>query len=158
MGRVGGASKRVELLAFYRAGIPTQEGLLMLRSISIVAAAAALLAVGALSAAAGNSHGKAVSHLATSTTLRAEAKGDAISTLARAMGEAASSGATVNIARAKANAAAATAQAQADTDTDATEPPDVSDANDVSDGNHQNHGATVSAIAHKDKGEADKGD
>jgi hypothetical protein len=134
----------------------------MLRSISIVAAVAALFAVGALSAAAGNSHGKAVSHLATSTTLRAEAKGDAISTLARAIGEAAPSGATGNTARAKANVAAATAQAQADTDTDATETTDdATDSNeaaDTNDANDQNHGATVSAIAHKDKGEADQGD
>ena len=53
----------------------------MLRLILIAAAAAGLLAVGALSAVAGNSHGKAVSTLATSTTLKGETKGDAISTL-----------------------------------------------------------------------------
>src|SRR5256885_133902 len=54
----------------------------MLRSIWIAVGAAVLLAVGALTAAAANSHGKTVSTLATGTTLKGEAKGDAISTLA----------------------------------------------------------------------------
>src|SRR5256885_2648516 len=54
----------------------------MLRSILIAVGAAVLLAVGALTAAAANSHGKTVSTLATGTTLKGEAKGDAISTLA----------------------------------------------------------------------------
>jgi hypothetical protein len=142
----------------------------MLRSISIVAAVAALLAGGALSAAAGNSHGKAVSHLATSTTLRAEAKGDAISTLARALSEVASSGAAAKTTRTKANVTPVTAPAEADTDTDATDAADTNDAADsnevadtneaadTKDANDRNDGGTVSAIAHKDKGEADQGD
>ncbi len=55
----------------------------MLRSVFVAAAAAMLLAVGALSATAGNSQGKVVSTPATGTTL----KGDAIGTLASAKGE-----------------------------------------------------------------------
>ena len=60
----------------------------MFRSIWIAAGAAVLLAVGALTAVAANSHGKAVSTLATTTTLNGEAKGDAISAMASAKGEA----------------------------------------------------------------------
>jgi hypothetical protein len=84
----------------------------MLRSVFVAVTAAGLLAVGALSALAGNSHGKAVSTLATGTTL----KGDAISTLARATGELKS-----DAARANADAAPAATQAQAETDSDAAD-------------------------------------
>ncbi len=56
----------------------------MLRSMMIAAAAAGLLAIGALSAMAGNAHGKAVSTLATSTTLKGEAKSDSAKAAAAA--------------------------------------------------------------------------
>src|SRR6266567_139308 len=109
-----------------RQNLENQEGFFMLRSIMIAAAAAGLLAVGALSAVAGNSHGKAVSTLATSTTL----KGDAISTLASAKGEA------------KSDAAKADAEATAaDTDAD-----DTDEATSDSDA----HGDAVSAVAKSD--------
>ena len=70
----------------------------MFRSILIAAAAAGLLAVGALTAAAANSHGKAVSDLARSTTLTGEAKGDAVSTLASTKSEAAKADAVADAA------------------------------------------------------------
>ena len=59
----------------------------MFRSISIAVAAAAVLAVGALTAVVANAHGSSLSRLATSTTLKGEAKGDAVSALARATSE-----------------------------------------------------------------------
>src|SRR5260370_3308866 len=79
----------------------------MIRSIIAVAAAAGLLAVGAMTVVAGNSHGKSVSTLAKSTTLKGEAKGDAISTLASANGEAKSDAAKADAKADKAARAAA---------------------------------------------------
>ena len=97
----------------------------MFRSIWIAAGAAALLAVGALTAVAANSHGKAVSTLAASTTLTGEAKGDAISTLAST----------------KSDVANAAARAGADAD----------EANDeAEDGDNDAHGDAVSAVARSD--------
>jgi len=66
----------------------------MLRSIMIAAAAAGLLAVGALTAVAATSHGKPVSDLARSTTLSGAAKGDAVKTLASTKSDAAKNHAT----------------------------------------------------------------
>src|ERR1700686_4820238 len=77
----------------------------MFRSIMIVAAAAGLLAVGAMSAVAGNSHGKAVGTLATSTIL----KGNSLSAIVRATGELRASAARLN---ASDNAAPAAGQPQ----------------------------------------------
>ena len=107
----------------------------MLRLIMIAAAAAGLLAVGALSALAANSHGKPVSTLATSTALKGEAKGDAISTLARAKGEAKSDAAKTK--------AADTDVEAPDEDADETTDEDDSDDNDQ-------HGDAVSAVAKSD--------
>ncbi len=59
----------------------------MFRSISIALAIAGVLVVGALTAVAANAHGSPVSRLATTTALKAAAKGNAISTLASARGE-----------------------------------------------------------------------
>src|SRR5438094_829619 len=99
----------------------------MLRSIMIAAAAAGLLAVGALTAVAANSHGKSVSDRARSTTLKAEAKGDAVSTLASAKGEAKSDAA-------KADAAADAVARAADDATASSEDKDT-------------HGDAVSKVA-----------
>jgi len=97
----------------------------MLRSIWIAVGAAVLLAVGALTAAAANSHGKTVSTLATGTTLKGEAKGDAISTLAST----------------KSDAANVAARAAADAD----------EANDeAEDGDNDAHGDAVSSVARSD--------
>jgi len=98
----------------------------MFRPIWIAAGAAVLLAVGALTAAAANSHGKAVSTLATSTTLKGEAKGDAISTLAST----------------KADAAKAAKEAE-DADADEANDEAENDDNDA-------HGDAVSAVARSD--------
>jgi hypothetical protein len=91
----------------------------MLRSVFVAAAAAVLLAVGALSAMAGNSHGKAVSTLGTSTTLRGEAseKSEAVQPIA-------------NAARAAAQTQAQT-QAQAETDSDSADEATDEDADDA---------------------------
>src|ERR1700686_5745172 len=86
----------------------------MFRSTWIAAGAAALLAVGALTAVAANSHGKAVSTLAASTTLTGEAKGDVIRASASAKGEATSDAAKVE-------ATAAAAAKAADTDVEAND-------------------------------------
>jgi hypothetical protein len=98
----------------------------MLRSIMIVAAAAGLLAVGAMSAVAGNSHGKAVGTLATSTTL----KGNSLSAIARATGELQSSAARLN-----ANDNAAPAATQPQTQTQAQAENDSETADDATDAN-----------------------
>jgi hypothetical protein len=113
----------------------------MLRSIMIVAAAAGLLAVGALSVVAGNSHGKASGTLATSTTL----KGNSIGAIARATGELQSSA-----ARLKANdnaAPAATlaqtqAQAQADNESETAD-----EGSDTDDSEATDEGAPAAAAA-----------
>jgi hypothetical protein len=102
----------------------------MLRSIMIVAAAAGLLAVGALSAVAGNSHGKAVGTLATSTTL----KGNSLGAIARATEELRSSAARLNASDVTAPAAApaqAKTPAQAQTENDSEAADDAADANDT---------------------------
>ena len=97
----------------------------MLRSIMIVAAAAGLLAVGALSAVAGNSHGKASGPLATSTT----PKGNSISAIARATGELQSSAARLK-ANDNAAPAATLAQPQAQADNESETADEGSDADD----------------------------
>jgi hypothetical protein len=114
----------------------------MLRLIMVVAAAVGLLAVGALSAVAGNSHGKAVSTLATGTTLKGEAKGDAISALASARGEAKS-----DAARADATADKA---AKSDVHGDAVSAVAKSDATAAHKAGNKtvNHGGAVSVAAH----------
>ena len=114
----------------------------MFRSIWIAAGAAALLAVGALTAVAANSHGKAVSTLAASTTFTGEAKGDAISTRASAKGEATSTAA-------KAEAAADVAAKAADTDVE-TADTDVEANDKANDGDKDAHGDAVSAVAKSD--------
>src|SRR2546427_6471495 len=139
-----------------------REGYFMLRLIMVVAAAAGLLAVGALSAVAGNSHGKAVSALATSTTLKGEARGDAISTLASARGEAKSDAAKADAkadkaARVAARAAEASEAEDADeaAETDEAAQGDTVSAGAKSDataahttgGKTVNHGGAVSAVA-----------
>ena len=126
----------------------------MLRPVMIVAAAAGLLAVGALSAVAGNSHGKAVSTLATSTTLKGDAKGDAISALASARGEAKSDAARVDAAaKAQDTDADDTDEATSDGDAhgDAVSAIAKSDATAAHQtGNKSvNHGGAVSAVAHE---------
>jgi hypothetical protein len=95
----------------------------MLRSIMIVAAAAGLLAVGAMSAVAGTPHGKPVGTLATSTTV----KGNSISAIARATKELQSSAARLN---ANGNAAPAATQAQAQPESDSETAEDATDAHD----------------------------
>ena len=107
----------------------------MFRSIMIGAVATAVLAVGAVSAFASNTHGKAVSHLAGATTLTGEAKGDAISALARSQGDAKSDAAKAEATTAEATKAEATKAEATTADRDA-------------------HGDAVSAIAKKD-GDAD---
>ncbi len=114
----------------------------MLRSIWIAAGAAVLLAVGALTAVAANSHGKAVSTLATSTTLKGEARGDAVSALARAKGDATSDGANT-----EAKADAATRDAEADTDAAETEADESTEATET---DKDAHGDAVSAVAKSD--------
>ncbi len=120
----------------------------MLRLIMVVAAAAGLLAVGCLSAVAGNSHGKAVRTLATSTTFHGESKGDAISTLASARGEARSDAAKAD---AKADKAARVADEDADKDAhgDAVSAVAKTDATAAHKTGKKtvNHGGAVSAIA-----------
>src|SRR2546422_2799746 len=113
-----------------------REGYFMLRLITVVAAAAGLLAVGALSAVAGNSHGKAVSALATSTTLKGEARGDAISALASARGEAKSDGAKADKAARVAARAAEASEAE--------------DADEAAETDEDAHGDAVSAVAKSD--------
>lgn len=98
----------------------------MLRSIMIVAAAAGLLAVGVMSAVAGNSHGKPVGTLATSTPV----KGNSISAIARATKELQSSAARLN---ANGNAAPAATQAQPKTQTQAQSESDSETADDATD-------------------------
>jgi hypothetical protein len=112
----------------------------MLRSIWIAAGAAVLLAAGALTAVAANSHGKAVSTLATSTTLKGEAKGDAISILAGARGET-----TSDAAKVKAKASVAV-----DADTDAEANDEDADADETAESENDAHGDAVSAVAKSD--------
>jgi len=101
----------------------------MLRSIMIVAAAAGLLAVGAMSAVAGNSHGKMVGTIATSTAL----KGNSLSAIASATGELQSSAARLNANDTAAPAAAQAqplTQPQAQAENDSETADDATDAND----------------------------
>ncbi len=131
----------------------------MFRSIMIAAAASGLLAVGALSAVAGNSHGKAVSTLAKTTTLTGEAKGDAISALASAKGEAKSDAAKADAeadkaAREAEKAADKAAKGDRDAHGDAVS---AVAKNHAATAAHQNgkmqvnHGGAVSAVAHSAK-------
>jgi hypothetical protein len=115
----------------------------MFRSIMIGAVATAVLAVGAVSAFASNTHGKAVSHLAGATTLTGEAKGDAISALARSQGDAKSDAA---------KAEATTADRDAHGDAVSAIAKKDGDADDTALGNHgkhkkPNHGGAVSVVA-----------
>ena len=112
----------------------------MFRSILIAAAAAGLLAVGALTAAAANSHGRPVSDLARSTTLTGEAKGDAVSTLASTKSDAA-----------KAARADVAATDDNDAHGDAVSAVARSDATAAHENGKKkiNHGGAVSAIAHE---------
>jgi hypothetical protein len=101
----------------------------MLRSIMIVAAAAGLLAVGAMSAVAGNAHGKAGGALATSATV----KGNSLSAIARATGELQASAARLNAndnAAPAATQAQPQSQAQAQAENDSETADDATDAND----------------------------
>src|SRR5438552_11551774 len=107
----------------------------MIRSIWIAAGAAVLLAVGALTAVAANSHGNAVSTLATSTTLKGESKGDAISILARAKGDATSDAAKAD---------SATRDTEADADAAAK---DADDSSDAAATDKDAHGDAVSVVA-----------
>lgn len=94
----------------------------------VVAAAAGLLAVGALSAVAGNSHGRAVGTRTTSTTL----KGNSLSAISGATGELRSSAARLRASDDTAPAAApAQPQAQAQTENDSEAADDATDANDT---------------------------
>src|SRR2546429_319310 len=102
----------------------------MLRWIMVVAAAAGLLAVGALFAGAGKAQGKGVSTRATRAPIPREARGDAISALASAKGEA------------KSDAAKTDASADA-ADTDADDTDEATSDNDA-------HGDAVSAVAKSD--------
>jgi hypothetical protein len=128
----------------------------MVRSITIAGVAAAVLAGGALTATAANSHGSAVSKLATTTTLTGQARGEAISTLARSNGDT-----TADAAKADATTDKATAKTETDTDADTATDNDahgdavsavaMSDAT-AAHANGQkkvNHGGAVSAIAQK---------
>ena len=112
----------------------------MLRSIMIAAAAAGLLAVGALTAVAANSHGKPVSDLARSTTLAGEAKGDAVSKLASTKSDA---------AKAEADDTQDAANEDNDTHGDAVSAVAKSDATAAHDNGQKkvNHGGAVSAVA-----------
>ena len=111
----------------------------MLRSIMIAAAAAGLLAAGALTAVAANSHGKSVSNLARSTTLSGQGKGDAVHTLASTKSDAAK------------NHADDTEDASEDNDThgDAVSAVAKSDATAAHENGKSkvNHGGAVSAVA-----------
>ena len=115
----------------------------MIRSIMIVAAAAGLLAVGALSAVAGNSHGKASGTLATSTTL----KGNSIGAIAKATGELQSSAARL---KANDNAAPAATPAQPQTQAQAqadNESETADEGSDADDSEATDEGAPAAAAA-----------
>ena len=108
----------------------------MFRSISVVAAVVGLLAVGGLSALAGNAHEAGVS----STTFRS----DASSSLASAMGELTSVAARLDESAVPTTTQAqAQTQAQAETDSDTAD----EDANDVTDENADDDTGEVSAAA-----------
>src|SRR5438309_5375183 len=123
----------------------------MFRSIWIAAGVAALLAVGALTAVAANSHGKAVSTLATGATLKGEAKGDSISTLASVKGETRSDAAKVETATRDSESDAEAADADNDAHGDAVSAVAKSDATAAhANGKKKvNHGGAVSEAAEK---------
>jgi hypothetical protein len=121
----------------------------MLRTILIAAGAAALLMAGVITAVATTGFAKPVSDLATGTTLKAEAKGDAVSKL------------TSRERQSTATEPAETAIERADADIDENDNEthgDVVSAVAKSDATaaHENgakkvnHGGAVSAAAHKD--------
>jgi hypothetical protein len=109
----------------------------MLRSVFVAAAAAVLLAVGALSALAGNAHGKAGSTLATSTTLKGEATSELKSTAARP---------NANAAPAAQAQAQTQTQVQAETGTDTADEATAEDADDATEAN-DDQAATAPAAA-----------
>ena len=121
----------------------------MLRSILIAAAAVALALTGALTAIAANTHGKAVSHLAATTTATAEARGDAVSALASSKAQNPTKTTTTSRAT----------ESDEDSDNDENENDTHGDAVSVVAGNHDataahdngskavNHGGAVSAVA-----------
>jgi hypothetical protein len=115
----------------------------------VVAAAAGLLAVGALSAVAGNARGNAVSTLATGTTIKGEARGDAISALASARDQAKSHAASVDAAAEAQDSDEATSDS--DTHGDAVSAVANSEATAAHQTGHKavNHGGAVSAVAHE---------
>jgi hypothetical protein len=98
----------------------------MLRSVFVAAAAAVLLAVGALSAMAGNSHAKSTNTLATSSTLRGEATGDQKS-------EATPATAATPAATPAQTETQAQAETDTDTDTETADEANDEDANDATD-------------------------
>jgi hypothetical protein len=143
----------------------------MLRSILIGAAAAGLLIVGALTGLASNSHGTAVRQLATSSTLKGEARGDAVSALAKGAAQAAT-GATTTTSTTPQTTTQAKAEtdveAETETDTDTETDVDTDTENDTqgdavsgmakseataaheNDKHQSNHGGAVSEAAEKD--------
>jgi hypothetical protein len=147
----------------------------MLRSILIGAAAAGLLIVGALTGLASNSHGTAVRQLATSSTLKGEARGDAVSALAKGAAQAATGATTTTPttpqtttpAKAETDVEAET-ETDTDTDTDTETDVDTDTENDTqgdavsgmakseataaheNDKHQSNHGGAVSEAAEKD--------
>jgi hypothetical protein len=130
----------------------------MFRSISIALAAAGVLAVGALSAVAANAHGSSVSRLATTTALKAEAKGDAVSALASAKSEAKTdveaNDEAADATSDAADEAADTTTSEADNDQqgDAVSAVAKSDATAAHENGAKkvNHGGAVSEAAEKD--------
>jgi hypothetical protein len=115
----------------------------MLRTVLIVASAVVLLAVGAMTAAAGNAHGKAAATLANSTVL----KGNPISTLAKAT-EAAQRNANDNAVPAATQPKAQTQSSQAETDTDTADEDTDEDADEAGeDANEANVEAAAAAPA-----------
>ena len=117
----------------------------MLRSILIGVAAAGLLIAGALTGLASNSHGTAVRHLATSSTLKGEAKGDAVSALAKGAARAATAATTTQ------TTTQAQAQTDVETETDSDTDTDTNTENDA-------QGDAVSAIAKSDASAAHEND
>jgi len=126
----------------------------MVRSITIAGAAAAVLLGGAISVGAANTHGAAVSKLASSTTLSGEAKGDAVSMVASLKGATTSKAAETDASVDKAVPATSTNSSTAaggDAHGDAVSLVARSDATaaQTHGAKKVNHGAAVSAVAHK---------
>jgi hypothetical protein len=125
----------------------------MFRSISIALAAAGVLAVGVLTAVAANAHGSSISRLATTTTLKAEAKGDAVSALASVKKQTKTDSAADTDVEANDEAADATAtEADNDQHGDAVSAVAKSHATAAHENGKKkvNHGGAVSEAAEKD--------